>query len=140
MTGLLKSVPVEKLRREAGIHSIATTSKRATAFAYEKAQRLPIDHTRRQILAAPPRQRLKRPSWRSAAQASTSHLTTELAHRAPIGSPFSCPWEDSSNWSVHADNLAVALGKQLFGEPSPPLSVLTTDPGSVLALARKTLL
>ncbi len=35
---------------------------------------------------------------------------------------------------------AVALRQQLFGEPSPPLSVLTTKPGSVLALARKTLL
>ncbi len=23
-----------------------------------------------------------------------------------MDSPFSCPWEDSSNWSVHADNLA----------------------------------
>ncbi len=30
----------------------------------------------------------------------------ELAHRAPIDSPFSCPWEDSINWSVHVDNLA----------------------------------
>ncbi len=35
---------------------------------------------------------------------------------------------------------AVALRQELFGEPSPPLSVLTTNPGSVLALARKTLL
>ncbi len=33
---------------------------------------------------------------------------------------------------------AVALRQQLFGEPSPPLSVLTTNPDSVLALARKT--
>ncbi len=35
---------------------------------------------------------------------------------------------------------AVALRQQLFGEPSPPLSVLTTNPGSVVALDRKTLL
>ncbi len=34
---------------------------------------------------------------------------------------------------------AIAL-RQLFGEPSPPLSVLTTNPGTVLALARKPLL
>ncbi len=72
----------------------------------EKAHRLPIDHPRRQVLVAPSRHRLKRPSWRSAAQASTSHLPTELAHRAPIDSPFSCPWEDSSIWSVLADNMA----------------------------------
>ncbi len=32
---------------------------------------------------------------------------------------------------------AVALRQQLFGEPSLPLSVLTTNPGSVPALARK---
>ncbi len=25
---------------------------------------------------------------------------------APIDYPFSCPWEDSSSWTVHADNLA----------------------------------
>ncbi len=30
----------------------------------------------------------------------------ELAHKAPIDSPFSCHWEDSSNWSLPADNLA----------------------------------
>ncbi len=35
---------------------------------------------------------------------------------------------------------AVELRQQLFGVPSPPLSVLTTNPVSVLALARKTLL
>ncbi len=101
----LKSAPVETLRREVGICSNATVSKRATALAYEKAHRLPLDHPRRQILAAPSRHRLKRPSCRSVAQASTSHLPAELAHRAPMDCPFSCPWEDSSNWSVHADNL-----------------------------------
>ncbi len=106
VTGQLKSTPVETPRREAGICSIATASKRATVLANEKADRQPLDHPRRQILAAPSRHLLKRPSWRSAAQASTSHLPPELAHRAPIDSPFSCPWEDTSNWSVHADNLA----------------------------------
>ncbi len=35
---------------------------------------------------------------------------------------------------------AVALRHRLFGYPFPPLSVLTTNPDSVLALARKTLL
>ncbi len=35
---------------------------------------------------------------------------------------------------------AVALRQQIFSKLSPPLSVLTTDPGSVLALARKILL
>ncbi len=43
------------------------------------------------------------------------------------------------HWLQRCPN-AVALRQQLFGEPSPPLSVLTTNPGSVVALARKTLL
>ncbi len=43
------------------------------------------------------------------------------------------------HWLQRCPN-AVALRQKLFGEPSPPLSVLTTNPGSVLALARKTLL
>ncbi len=47
VAGQLKSTPVETLRREAGICSIATASKRATALAYKKAHRLPIDHPRR---------------------------------------------------------------------------------------------
>ncbi len=42
-------------------------------------------------------------------------------------------------WLQRCPN-AVARRQQLFGEPSPPLSVLATNPGSVLALARKTLL
>ncbi len=43
------------------------------------------------------------------------------------------------HWLQRCPN-AVALGQKLFGEPSPPLSVLTTNPGGVLVLARKTLL
>ncbi len=105
-TGQRKSTLVEALRREAGICSIATADMCATALAYETARRLPPDHSRRQIWATPSCHRLKRPSWRSAAQVSTSQLSAELAHRAPIDSSSSCPWEDSSNWSVHADNLA----------------------------------
>ncbi len=106
ITGQLKSTPVETRRLEAGICSIVTASKLATALAYEKAHRLPPDHPRGQILAAPSGHRLQRQSWRSAAQVSTIHLPVELAHRVPIDSAFTCPWEDSSNWSVHAENLA----------------------------------
>ncbi len=43
------------------------------------------------------------------------------------------------HWLQRCPN-AVALRQQLFGEPFLPLSVLTTNPGSVLALAKKTLL
>ncbi len=41
------------------------------------------------------------------------------------------------HWLQRCPN-AVALRHQLFSEPSPPLSVLTTNPGRVLAVARKT--
>ncbi len=44
VTGQLKSTPVETLRREAGICSIATASKRAIMLAYEKVNRWPLDH------------------------------------------------------------------------------------------------
>ncbi len=104
--GQLKSTPVETLQREAGICSIATASKGATPLVYEKAHRLPLGQPRRRILAAPSRLRLKRSSWRSAAQARISDLPAELDHRAFIDSPFSCPCVDSSNWSVQADNLS----------------------------------
>ncbi len=114
VTRQLKSAPVETL--------IAIASKRATALANEKAHRLPLGHPRMQILAAPSRHRLKRPSWRSAAQASTNHLPAELVHRAPIDSPFSCPWEDSSNCSVHADHRALS-GSQ--DDTNPYLSFIS---------------
>ncbi len=91
LTGQLKSTAVETLGREAGICSIATAAKRTTALAYEKAHRLPPDHPRTQILAAPSRHRLKRQSWRFTAQVSTSHLPAEPVHWSPIDSPFSCP-------------------------------------------------
>ncbi len=43
------------------------------------------------------------------------------------------------HWLQRRPN-AVALGQQLFCEPPLPLLVLTTNPGSVLVLVRKTLL
>ncbi len=57
-------------------------------------------------MAAPFRYRLKRQSWRSATQVSTSHLPAELTHRAPVDSPFPCPWEESSYLIVNAINMA----------------------------------
>ncbi len=58
VAGQLISNPVETLQREAGICSIATAAKRATALSYEKAHRLPQDHPRRQILAEKPLKKL----------------------------------------------------------------------------------
>ncbi len=93
----------------------------AFALAYEKAHRLPPYHSRRQILAAPSRHRLKRSIWRSAAQVATGNLPAELNSRTPIGSPFSCLWEDSSKWNVHDDNLAPPVSQD---DATPYLSFI----------------
>ncbi len=42
------------------------------------------------------------------------------------------------HWQQRSPSV-VALRQQLYGESSPSLPVLTTNPGSLLALARKTL-
>ncbi len=81
MIGQLKSTPVETVQREADIE---TASKRATALTYEKAQRLPPDQPRRKILAASSRHRLKRSSWRTAAQAATSGTGPRGSYLLPL--------------------------------------------------------
>ncbi len=69
-------------------------------------------------------------------QSILSRSLNTYTHKRP-----SCGEEPQTveHWLQRSPN-AVALRPQLFGEPSPPLSVLTTNPGSVLTLARKTLL
>ncbi len=67
---------------------------------------------------------------------NASQLNTAVNPKCPI-----CGEEPQNveYWLQRCPN-TVPLRQQLFGEPSPPLSVLTTNPVSVLALARKTLL
>ncbi len=69
-------------------------------------------------------------------KAYANQLDTTVDPKCP-----SCGEEPQTveHWLQRCPN-AVALRQQLFGEPSPSLSVLTTNPGIVLALARKTLL
>ncbi len=69
-------------------------------------------------------------------KAYTNQLDTTVDPKCP-----SCREEPQTveHWLQRCP-YAVALTQQLFGEPSPPLSVLTTNPGSVLARAMKTLL
>ncbi len=69
-------------------------------------------------------------------KAYANQLDTSVDPKCP-----SCGEEPQTveHWLQRCPN-AVALRQNLFGEPSSPLSVLTTNPGSVLALARKTLL
>ncbi len=71
--------------------------------------------------------------------ATASALTCRTLTDPP---PCHCCGEEPQtveHWLQRCPN-AVALRHQLFGVPSPPLSVLTTNPGSMLALARKILL
>ncbi len=68
ITGQLKTTPLEALRIEAGVPSIATQAQQQAAVAH----RLPTNHPRRTLLDEPCRHRLKRPSWRSTAKALTS--------------------------------------------------------------------
>ncbi len=69
-------------------------------------------------------------------KAYANQLDTTVDPKCP-----SCGEEPQTveHWLQRCPN-AEALTQQLFGEPSPPLSVLTSNPGSGLALARKTLL
>ncbi len=69
-------------------------------------------------------------------KAYANQLDTKVDPKGP-----SCGEEPQTveHWLQRCPN-AVALRQKLFGEPSPALSVLTINPGSVLAIARETLL
>ncbi len=69
-------------------------------------------------------------------KAYANQLDTTVDPKGP-----SCGEEPQTveHWLQRCPN-AVALRHQLFGVLSPPLSVLTTNPGSMLALAKKILL
>ncbi len=69
-------------------------------------------------------------------KAYANQLDTTVDPKCP-----SCGEEPQTveHWLQRCPN-AVALRQQLFGKLPPPLPILTSNPGSVLALARKTLL
>ncbi len=62
ITGQLKTTPLEALRIEAGVPSIATQAHQQVSVPYEKAHRHPPNHPRIALLKEPCRHRLKRPS------------------------------------------------------------------------------
>ncbi len=69
-------------------------------------------------------------------KANANQLDTAVDPKCP-----SCREEPQTvRHGLHRCPNAVVRRQQLFGEPSPPLSVLTTNAGSVLALARKALI
>ncbi len=91
ITGQLKTTPLEALRIEAGVPSIATQVQQQAPVPNEKAHRLPTNHPRRTLLEEPCRHRQKRPSWRSTAKALTSRLPEALSSRDALQTLLECP-------------------------------------------------
>ncbi len=79
---------------------------------------------------------LRQLQYRSRCHFASNTTVNPIANKCPT-----CGEESQTveHWLRRRPN-TVALRQQLFGEQSQSLSVLTTNPGSVLALARKTLL
>ncbi len=113
VTGQYSSTPVEALRVEAGIESYTTHSKKLTAIAAEKADRLLPDHPKYKALSptkdVPHRSKL-RSSWREEAKSIRQNMPTESLVKKVIPSPFVKPWTDEDgedskgrNWTVFTD-------------------------------------
>ncbi len=96
ITTQARSSPVEALRAEAGVQSVATLIRACCVRSREKALRLPLDHPRRIAFQdAPPPRRLKRWDARSRAD-SIAQCDPQLhapAPRLPIRLPRPKPWE-----------------------------------------------
>ena len=94
ITGQYNSTPVEALRLETGIDSYATTSKRHTAKAYEKARRLEDNHPRSQALSSNvgPHRTKRRGSWRLEAESISRSLPLANFDREPFPDAVQRPW------------------------------------------------
>ncbi len=106
ITGHLQTIPVETLRREAGLCSMMTLMRRQTVITYEKASRLTSGHPRRWLLNSPVRYRLVRPCWRSADQSLIKELPRTLTSRKPHTDQTDCPWASKGSWEVYPEGVA----------------------------------
>ncbi len=113
ITGQLKATPLEALRIEAGVPSIAKQAQHQAAVAYEKAHRLPTNNPRRTLLDEPCRHRLKRPSWRTTAKALTSRLPEAFSSRNALQTLLECPWAAKGQWKEFPE------GKMAPTDPPP---------------------
>ncbi len=91
-----QNYPLEALRIEAGVPSIATQA----AVAYGNAHRLPTNHPCRTLFEEPCCNRLKRPSWRSTTKALTSKYPDTLSSRDALQTLLECPWATQGQWQV----------------------------------------
>ncbi|KAL5263755.1 hypothetical protein ACHWQZ_G004972 [Mnemiopsis leidyi] len=98
ITGQYSSTPVEALRLETGIDSYATTSKRHTAKAYEKARRLEDNHPRSETLNSKvgPHRTKRRGSWRLEAESISRSLPLANLPREPFPDAVQKPWTSSN--------------------------------------------
>lgn len=102
VSGQLRTTPVEALRAEVGVPSIATRRKRIVASSYEKAMRLDVDHPRRVAADGVARHRTVRGSWRQVSRDLQERLPPELQQREPLRLAPAPPWsyDHPRGWSV----------------------------------------
>lgn len=99
ITGQLQSTPVEALRLEADVCSMATLIKRECAKSVEKALRLPPDHPRRATWEnAMPRR--SRKSWKSSGIALLTSLPEEMSDRGRLKFFIAPPWQEGNHVRV----------------------------------------
>jgi hypothetical protein len=84
ITGQLQSSPVEAVRLESGVVSLATHSLRLSAGMWERCLRLPAGHPLRALCDRPCRARLKRGCWRSLASSFAGSLPASFSRRLPM--------------------------------------------------------
>ena len=101
VTGQTKSTRIEPLRCEAATTSYDTVSRRNTLKSSEKADRLPHDHPRHQLLSNSTPQRNKRTSWRSTCLSLSQSLPDGAQDRLPVPQPVRPPWIPTGNYEIH---------------------------------------
>ena len=109
ISGQYNSTPVEALRLETGINSYATTSKRHTANAYEKARRLEKNHPRYEALnnTAGPHRTKRKGSWRLEAEKINQSLPLADLDRDPLPETIQRPWTSSTCYEEWTTKLQI---------------------------------
>jgi ribonuclease HI len=108
ITGCHADAPLEGLRLEAGIPSVACRAARDTAVALERSLRLQESNPRRQIAEKVVRHRTSRSSWRVEAGRLCNEAKTNRHPKMPFAPPTSPPWE--WGWGIGGVHLSVGAG------------------------------
>ena len=99
ITGCCRSSPTELLHCEADVVPFSVIGEVATAVAYEKAMRLPVDNPRAAAASESVRRRLKsQPSWREDGKQTSTRLHLDGLPRAKLSpTPPVPPWTSPPN-------------------------------------------